>query len=69
MTFHINQNSKITNFKRLGEFTTFMKFGEPYEYEKISGKVQKKPITAWICLADDNIYGLEFTEIKPKLQS
>jgi hypothetical protein len=68
MTFHINQFSKITNFKRLGTFETFMKFGEPYEYEKISGKVQEKQIMAWICLADDNIYGIEFTEIKPKIQ-
>lgn len=64
MTFHINQFSKITNFKRLGTFETFMKWGEPQEYEKISGKVQKKPITAWTCLADDNIYGIEFAQVK-----
>lgn len=60
MTFHINQFSKITNFKRLGTFETFMKWGEPQEYEKISGKIDKKPITAWICLADENIYKIEY---------
>lgn len=59
MNFKVNQFTTISNFKRLGVFETFMKFGEPYKYEKFEGEIKNEKIKGFICLADDNIYKLE----------
>lgn len=59
MTFKINEYTTINNFKRLGNFTQFMKFGQPYDYEEITGDINGEKIKAFICLDDDNIYKLE----------
>lgn len=59
MDFKINQFTTINNFKRLGIFEDFMKFGSPQTYEKIEGEIEGNKVTGFICLKTDNIYKLE----------
>lgn len=58
-TFQVNQNTTIKNFTTVDEFKNFMKFGHPEEYQKFVGECNGKKVTGWICLKDDNIYGME----------
>lgn len=56
--FVVNDFTTINKFVELDEFKTFIKFGEPYEYQKFNGELKGKKVTGWLCLADNNIYGL-----------
>ncbi len=62
MTFQVNPFTTIKNFERLNQFTTFQKFGEPFEYEAFKGEIKGKKVKGFICLADNNIYKLEKEE-------
>jgi hypothetical protein len=61
MDFIVNNTTTIKDFVRQGIFVTHMKFGQPYEYEKFTGVSDGRKIKGEICLADDNIYNLEYT--------
>lgn len=59
LNFKVNENTSIQNFRKLPVFETFMKFGEPYEYQKFKGQMKGQDVQGYICLADDNIFKLE----------
>lgn len=59
MNFKVNEFTTIENFERQNEFKEIMKFGTPYDYQKFTGKLNNENVIGWICLADDNIYGMK----------
>ncbi len=61
MNFKVNKFTTITDFKRLNEFENVMKFGFPEKYERFTGLISGQKVTGLICLKDDNIYDLQYT--------
>ena len=57
-SFIVNEFLTILNFKRLGIFEFFSKFGQMVEYEKFTGIIENEQVKGFICLDDDNIYKL-----------
>ena len=58
MNFRVNEYTTITDFKRLGTYSTFMKFGEPQKYENFEGKINGEKVKGFISAVDNNIYKL-----------
>ena len=58
MNFRLNYYTTIKNFKRLGTFSTFTKFGEPEKYENFEGVLNGEKMKGFISTVDNNIYKL-----------
>ena len=60
--FKVNDFLTIKNFELFSdEIFKFMKFGEPYDYLKFSGTIENKKVIGFVCLEDENIYNLNYS--------
>jgi hypothetical protein len=59
MNFIVNEYTTIIDFKRLGNYSTFLKFGEPEKYENFQGTLNGDKMKGFISSVDNNIYKLE----------
>ena len=59
--FYVNDYLTIKNFKLIdNKIHQFLKFGELYDYKEFNGIVKGQKVKGFVCLADDNIYKMEF---------
>ena len=58
--FIINDYLTIKNFKLIDDkIHQFMKFGSLEDYKEFRGEIENRKVKGFVCLKDDNIYGLE----------
>lgn len=61
--FIVNDFLTIKDFELInGDIVQFRKFGVMYDYKEFKGLVGGKKVKGFVCLADDNIYKMEYLE-------
>ena len=63
MDFKVNEFTTIYDLELMDIIHVKMKFGEEYDYQKFHGKLSGKTVTGWLCLDDDQIWGLTELQI------